>query len=477
VSQAGVVQPPTPEATKASGSRPCIETVGLSKYYHLFDSPFSALLGGLRRNARQIVRALDGVSLQVSEGEKLGIVGPNGAGKSTLLKILAGTVPPTGGSFRVSGRRRAILDLGTGFQEHASGRENIRLGGLCMGYSSREIADREDWILDFSELREVIDRPFRTYSSGMRQRLMYAVAFCLPVEVMLIDEALVAGDGAFVRKCTNHIVELCRHGTTALIVSHNLYFLERLCDRIVYLREGRSVDDGDPSAVLQRYEAELSSTFVARSGADPDQPAEPHADGASQSDMSTEMPYGDRKNGVGYLRDEEGAWSPIDFSGAPPVRHLKLVRLLEAALLDAEGRETQVLQSGAPARFRFVLESRLRKEKVHTGFMLWSEAQQHVATSTNTISLDSEGHSSAIRHDLREGTLVAEMSVPSLRLAAGRYYLAFGITPGPEHFSDDDALTFEDRCLAFTVIGESPDREARYVIPSTWTINPAGSPA
>ncbi|HTE06409.1 MAG TPA: ABC transporter ATP-binding protein, partial [Planctomycetota bacterium] len=247
----------------AASESPAISVRGLSKAYRVYDTPLDALKEALLHRPRhRSFLALDDVSFDVGRGERVGIVGANGAGKSTLLRILSGTLDHTGGSFGLAGRLRAVLELGTGFHEECTGRENILMGGLCMGYARAELVARMDWVIEFSELARVIDQPLRTYSSGMKSRLMYAVAFCMPVEIMIVDEALATGDGSFVRKCTQHIVDLCSHGTTALIVSHNLYFLERLCDRVLYLRGGRLVADGDPLAVCKRYEADLGRDFV-----------------------------------------------------------------------------------------------------------------------------------------------------------------------------------------------------------------------
>ena len=151
----------------------------LGKTYPVYGSPVDALKEVVTgRPHHEPFHALHDVSFRVRRGERVGIVGSNGAGKSTLLKILAGTTDHTAGRFRLDGRLRAILELGTGFHEDATGRENIVMGGMCLGYSRKELEERSDWIIDFSELGPVIDRPLRTYSSGMKMRLMYSVAFC-----------------------------------------------------------------------------------------------------------------------------------------------------------------------------------------------------------------------------------------------------------------------------------------------------------
>jgi len=512
----------------------------LSKTYPVYPSPMAALkevLTGRRQHTE--ARALDEVSFRVRRGERVGVVGANGAGKSTLLRILAGTLDHGSGRYRVRGAARAILELGTGFHEDCTGRENVLMGGLCLGYRQADLEERLDWIIDFSELRAVMDRPLRTYSAGMKMRLMYAVAFCKPVEIMIIDEALSAGDGAFVRKCTQHIVELCGGGTTALVVSHNLYFLERLCDRVLYLRDGRLVADGDPLWVCKLYEQDLGRAFVAggrvaeapvfrrRESTDerrlcaeraapvaserldesaPDDarregptsspsesPTEPStaspdvaapracevspvteprpADVAPSgpSPAAATPPGRSPTNGSGAVLTADGTWEAVDFTGAPPVRHLGLVRLAEARLYDGEGRPTDEIRTGEPARFSFVLESRLRKEDVHIGFMIWNDRDEHVATTTNVCSLDGGGRPNGVRQDLEEGTFAVDVAFPSLRLGAGRYTLRFGVAPGREHFSPDDLLLSEDRCLAFSVLRPDHVQTVHYEPHSTWS--------
>lgn len=471
----------------------------LSKTYPVYATPMDALkevVTGRQRHTE--FHALHDVSFRVRRGERVGIVGANGAGKSTLLKILAGTVDHNAGRFRIQGRLRAILELGTGFHEECTGRENILMGGLCLGYSASELEAAADWVIEFSELGKVIDRPLRTYSSGMKMRLMYSVAFCKPVEVMIIDEALATGDGAFVRKCTNHIVELCTGGTTALIVSHNLYFLERMCHRVIYLRDGRLVADGDPLEVCKQYEADLGRAFVEgstppvvssfRRESDSDEAAngkarpllgadaqegffdsKPIETGMLDPDAGVAAPRLDDTNGAGERLMPDGSVEPIDFSGAPAALHLGLVRLRSATLFDEHGDPVEQVACGRPCRMRFELESRLTKDDVHVGFMIWNERNEHVATTTNICSMDGLGRSNARRIDLGFGVWTIDVVFPSLRLGTGGYFLKFGISAGREHYSDDDLLMSENRCLAFHVARPDHVQQVNFEPHSVWT--------
>lgn len=203
-------------------------------------------------------RALDGVSLRVGRGEVVGIVGRNGSGKSTLLRVIAGIYEPDQGSVRTQGRISSLLELGAGFREELSGRENIALAGAIVGFSAAQMQELTPSIVDFSELGEQIDAPLRTYSSGMRSRLGFAVATAVDPEILLIDEALAVGDARFRERSMSRIEAMVRaEDTTVIVVSHNADELRRLCGRLILLERGKTVLDGEPEAVFERYRAIL----------------------------------------------------------------------------------------------------------------------------------------------------------------------------------------------------------------------------
>jgi len=203
--------------------------------------------GRFRKEGRKRrFRALDAVNLDVERGEILGIVGPNGAGKSTILRLIAGIYRPDEGIIRTSGRCVLLAGIGTGFQGHLSGRENIKLNGSILGLTDGEVTERMEDIVAFSELGEHIDQPIRTYSMGMKARLGFAVAAHLEPEVLLIDEVMAVGDAAFRRKCQARIREMVSGDTTVVIVSHNMNTVASFCDRALCIHHGKVVSGPGP---------------------------------------------------------------------------------------------------------------------------------------------------------------------------------------------------------------------------------------
>jgi ABC-type polysaccharide/polyol phosphate transport system ATPase subunit len=233
-----------------------IATQGLGKSYRLYDRPMDRLreiLSFGRHSHGHDVWALKDVTFSVAKGEMLGIVGRNGAGKSTLLRVLAGRLKPSSGSVQVNGHVSAILELGTGMNPSLTGRENARINALFMGLDPWRIEDQLDRILEFAELGQYGDQPFETYSLGMRSRLAFAVLTVLEPEILLLDEALSAGDARFAKKCTRFMRDMCKSGCTSIVVSHDLLFLQESCDRLLWIDQGRLVAQGSPREVIARY--------------------------------------------------------------------------------------------------------------------------------------------------------------------------------------------------------------------------------
>ena len=198
--------------------------------------------------------ALKDVSLTIQKGESVGIIGPNGAGKSTMLKMITGVAFPTSGEVTVNGRVAALLELTAGFSSEMTGRENIYLKGYLLGLTDEYIRSIEDKIIEFAELGDYIDQPVRTYSSGMKMRLGFAVNINTDPEILVVDEALSVGDARFKRKCKDAIGEIIKKGTTVLYVSHSPADVRKICTRAIYLVKGQVVFDGDVEEALTIYE-------------------------------------------------------------------------------------------------------------------------------------------------------------------------------------------------------------------------------
>jgi ABC-type polysaccharide/polyol phosphate transport system ATPase subunit len=333
--------------------------------------------------------ALRDVSLGVSRGEAIGLIGRNGSGKTTLLRLIAGILRPTAGTVETEGRIGSLLELGAGFHPDFTGRENVFLNGSLQGLTRSEIRERFDAIVAFAELENAIDRPVRTYSSGMYMRLGFAIAAFLDADILLLDEVFAVGDEAFQRKCFGRIFEFKQRGGTIVFVSHDAAAVERLCERSVLLDGGNVAFDGPTREAVVRYRRTL---------ADEVDPAE---------------------RGAG-LRE----WG----SGEAAITN--------ARLLGPEGAERRQFLAGEPFALIVGLEATDGVGAPRLQLELRDDAGSLVAG--DTVDLGSLGWDVGEAQDVR-------FEAPSLPLADGRFHLRLGLTDATgEHLYHwlDDALTF-----------------------------------
>jgi lipopolysaccharide transport system ATP-binding protein len=221
------------------------------------------------KNQSDIIWALRDVSFEVKQGEVLGIIGRNGAGKSTLLKILCRITDPTTGCAEIRGRISSLLEVGTGFHQELTGRENVYLNGTILGMTKNEVNRKFEEIVDFSGIEKFIDTPVKRYSSGMKVRLAFAVAAHLEPEILIIDEVLAVGDADFQKKCLNKMEDVGQQGRTVLFVSHNMQAVTRLCSRTILLDEGKVTENGPAFQIVSAYLTSDLGTTAAREWSDP----------------------------------------------------------------------------------------------------------------------------------------------------------------------------------------------------------------
>ncbi len=304
-----------------------LRLAGVGKEYKLYDSPRARLKSLLTGRALHRSHwALQGVSLELARGQCLGVVGSNGAGKSTLLKLITGTLQPSCGQLARSGRVTAILELGAGFHPEFTGRQNLYFGGSLIGIPAEQMRALEPEVLAFAEIGEAIDRPVKTYSSGMTVRLAFALVTAVEPDLLIIDEALAVGDQHFQKKCVERIEQFRRNGCTILFCSHSPYHIRHLCDVALWLDAGRVMEFGLTEAVLGAYEKHSRLLDAAGSAA-------PAAVSAAPSPAAPPLPYERGPGSAMILSCELAGLTEPDADNAPGAPRVLQARDLVATIV------------------------------------------------------------------------------------------------------------------------------------------------
>jgi ABC-2 type transport system ATP-binding protein len=404
---------------------PAISLRGIGKKYRISPSRSSRLgevlsIGKAKKSHE--FWALQDVNLDVEPGTTLGVVGRNGAGKSTLLSIISGVLRPTTGEVEVEGRLSAIFGIGTGFNPLFTGRENAMLSGLILGIEHEEMVERFDDIEAFADIGEFMDQPIKTYSSGMRSRLGFAVAINVEPDVLVIDEALSAGDSAFKKKAIQRMYDLKNSGSTVLFVSHSMGMIKRFCTEAVLLHKGRLVTTGSPEEVVDHYEEMLAKSQEMKD--------------AGTSELDEQLDY--------EIEHEEEEDTPTRNEGPGTPNTRRVVggaEILGLELLDENGQPAGTLPSGATLTVRVRLRYDEAMEDSTLGIKLQSERAGVEVFSTDTAL---EGAPLGRKDAGEQAAVDFTFAVP---LGSGTYNVDTSLTDPQANGSDvartQNAATFE----------------------------------
>ena len=419
-----------------------IELTNVTKIYRRYSGrQFATLKSALLQRsilrdlqASETFPALTDVSFIVPKGSTYGVIGRNGSGKSTALKLVAGITKPTSGTVRVAGRISALIELGAGFHPEISGRENVFINGIMLGLTKREIEQRFDEIVDFAELREFIDAPVKTYSSGMYMRLGFAVAIHVNPDVLLVDEVLAVGDEGFTHKCLDKFAEFRRRNRTILLVTHSLSLVERFCDEALWLDGGHAQDHGDPRRVVDAYLSAVekgedkllaSTTAKAVAAASHLEPAEPEPPAGPQ----TAQPEGELRD---MFKAVEGRWGSRE------------IEITEVILLDRDQRPSFVFHSGDPMSIRLKILAHAPATDFAFGVSLFN-ADGVCCYGTNTFIEQMDPQS-------LDGEVAVTFAIESLELVEGTYKLDAAV-----HTCDGYPYDYHRLLYTFRVKSRTPD--------------------
>lgn len=422
------------------------------------------------RPANEEFWALRDVNFGIYQGEAVGIIGENGSGKSTTLKLMSRILEPTSGSVSVKGKISALLELGTGFHPDLTGRENIFLNGSLLGIPRKEMVERYQAIVDFSELSEFIDTPIKHYSSGMVMRLGFAIAINVDPDILLTDEVLAVGDEAFQRKCLDYIASLRRKGVTIIFVSHALEAVRTLCQRAIWLDKGRVVADGPAGDVIDKYlayENEKHADRLRQAQATRRTQEEELAEtGGPVAVVEEATPIEDEPLEDWQLEDEDEAVPDVEPEPEldRPGSHWSTGRaeISDVRFFNGRGQESPTFETGETLTIRLYFNAKERIVNPVFGIALYTQAGVHLnGPNTRFAGLDVPEI---------EGKGYVDYTIRELPLLAGIYDVTVALT------AEDitDLLDHRHRAYSFYV-QPTPGMIERWGlinIPSEWSFHP-----
>ena len=379
-----------------------ISVSNISKTFKLYQTPSDRLKEiFLRRCYHREFQALRDVSFEVQEGETLGIIGENGAGKSTILKVLTGILMPDTGSVHVTGKITGLLELGTGFNAEFSGMDNIFHNATYLGLSRREIEERLDKIIEFTELKDFIHEPIKTYSSGMVMRLAFSVAIHADPQAFVVDEALSVGDAYFQQKCMRKIKEFKNNGGSIIFVSHDMNAVKVLCDQAILLEDGNVVEQGDPETIINTYNFLIAKRSKGQKI-------------RYQMNNDTTFGYGNYK-----------------------------VMIDSVALLDENNNQSEILVSGRPVKFMIRLIGQETVENITIGIGIRDKFGQDIY-GTNSFHLKK-------KISIKQGqSLLITYAFDEFNIGPGKY--SFSVAVHTDHTHVNECFHWVDKRAVFEVV-------------------------